>query len=123
MNRRIIVPLMMLASIATLTACTKQEIPVVAPVSTGTETPLAEPTPVTPVTETPTPEVVTPTPTVEPAPVAPMTETPSAATTTTKVMTYQSPGGLDEVEFTVTVENGVITAASAVVMAQNDGSK
>jgi hypothetical protein len=124
MNRRIIAPLVMLATIATLTSCAKQDVaPVVAPVSTGTETPVTEPTPVVPMIDTPVPELTPTAPIVEPTPVSSTTETPSAATTTTKVMSYQSPGGLDEVEFTVTVESGIITAASATVMAQNDGSK
>lgn len=99
MKKSVVVPLVMLASIATLTACTKPEM---APA----------PAPVTPV------ETVAPvTPEATPA------ETPAAtAETTTQVVQYQSPGGRDEIEFTVTVENGVITAASAKPMATNDGS-
>jgi hypothetical protein len=99
MKKSVVVPLVMLASIATLTACTKPEM---APA----------PAPVTPV------ETVAPvTPEVTPV------ETPAAAETTTKVVQYQSPAGQEDVEFTVTVENGLITAVTSKTLATNDISK
>ncbi len=102
MNRRIIAPLIMLATITTLTACTKQDI---APVSTGTETSTVEPTPVVPTSDSVVPDanMPLPTPIVEPLSGA-TTVTPSTSQTTTKVMTYQSPAGLDEIEFSATVD-------------------
>jgi len=45
------------------------------------------------------------------------------AMTTTRVVQYRSPAGMDDVEFSVTVENGIITAASSRTLATNDGSK
>ena len=45
------------------------------------------------------------------------------AITTTRVVQYQSPAGTDDVEFSVTVENGIITAVSSRTLATNDGSK
>ncbi len=106
MNRRIIAPLVMLATITTLTSCVTRDVaPTVTPVSTGTETPAVKTTPVVPTTEAPVPEMPTPTPppSVEPLSGA-TTETPSVSQTTTKVMTYQSPAGLDEIEFSATVD-------------------
>lgn len=62
-----------------------------------------------------------------PAPVTPDTTSGSAATpaaptalTRTETVSYKNPSGADEVEFSVTVTDGVITAASANPKAKNE---
>lgn len=95
MKKSVVVPLVMLASISLLTACT-------------------EPT---------APAVVPPAPPVSSEPAAVVTPPPAAAQSVTKIVTYPSPAGVDEVEFSVTVEGGVIKSASSRTLATNDGSK
>ena len=58
-----------------------------------------------------------------PAPRDPTSARESDSITRTGVESYQSPAGLDQVEFTVSVKDGVITAASSKVLATNDASK
>ena len=41
----------------------------------------------------------------------------------TETLSYQSPAGKEEVEFSVSVTDGVITAASSKTLATNDASK
>ena len=110
--QKLTLPLVMIASLATLVSCGQ----------TTTNTTL-------PPTETPvvTGVVVTPTVPTQPATVS----TGSASVTTvkpvkpevftrTEVVTYQTPAGMDPVEFSVTVTDGVITAASATPKAENE---
>ncbi len=133
--RKIVAPLALLASISLLTSCTKkEEAPVVAPTVTETPAPVMNdntPTPA-PVMDdntrtSTTPDVATPTPTspedisntgtTTPAPQA------AAPTSRTEVVKYNTPAGGDMIEFSVTVTDGVITAASAVSKAENEISK
>lgn len=101
MKNPVILPLALLASITTLASCTQREI---------------------------LPAPVTPTQNNVPAPTtgssASGTENASSATITkTQVVQYQSPAGTDDVEFSIVVENGVITSVSSKTLATSDGSK
>jgi hypothetical protein len=58
-----------------------------------------------------------------PVPVAPVVSPVSTARTRTETVSYRTPAGSDLVEFSVTVEAGVITAARATVKAENDKSQ
>ncbi len=109
-------PLILLASISTLTSCATKT-------STQVETPAPQAvveTPVVPVA--PTPDATTPpaVPPVESTGAAPTSSTP---VTQTQTVTYVTPAGSDSVEFSVTVADGVVTAASATPKAANDISK
>jgi hypothetical protein len=54
---------------------------------------------------------------------APVVSPVSTARTRTETVSYRTPAGSDLVEFSVTVEAGVITAARAAVKAENDKSQ
>jgi hypothetical protein len=130
--QRFVLPLVMLATLPVIVSCTTRPVPpvpvspvdvaspaspVVVPITpnvmTGTQTEITpiENLPATPVTPTPVP--------VAPVPVAPL----STARTRTETVSYVTPAGSDLVEFSVTVEAGVITAARATVKAENDKSQ
>ncbi len=123
MKNHVVAPLVLLTSLMTLVSCTK---PVSETVVTPVKTPdvkveVVAPAPV----ENPTP---TPTETATGAPVTvttpPVTATPAPQTFTRKqVVSYGSPGGNEEVEFEVTVTDGIISAAKAASLATNDGGK
>jgi FMN-binding domain len=113
MKKTLIVPVLLLATTPFVVSCTKKptDLPP-PPVVTGTtETVAPVVTPVAPTTQTGTPvQAVTP--------VAPV------VLTRTETVTYASPAGpQDPVEFSVTVTDGVITAASATAKSDNDISK
>ena len=111
--RRIATPLVLLATLSTLASCTK---PVSETVVTPPKTPEVK-VEVTPVSPTPAP---TPTGT---AATTPVTASPRVLTRT-EVVTYASPANpKDPVEFSVTVTDGVITAASATPKSDNEVSK
>ena len=132
--RKIVAPLALLASISLLTSCTKkEEAPMVTPTATETPAPVMNDVTPTPATPTPTPTTTdTPTPSVSPEDTsvassgattpetAPQTVAPISRTETVK---YNTPGGGDVIEFSVTVTDGVITAATANVKAENEISK
>lgn len=101
MKNPVILPLALLASITTLASCTQREI-VPAPVA-PTQNNASAPTTGSSASGT--------------------ENVPSATITRTQVVQYQSPAGTDDVEFSVTVENGIITAVSSRTLATNDGSK
>lgn len=111
MKKHIVAPLVLLSSISLLTSCMEKSEPVPT-VVTPTETAA----PVEIITESVTPTTPAPTETV-PAPEASVAPT---VITRTEVVTYQSPAGLDPVEFSVTVTDGVITAASATPKSTNE---
>lgn len=113
MKKHVVVPLMLLSSITFLTSCMSKT-------STQTST-VNAPTQVA----TPVDIVTTPINTG-----ATMTSSGSASTgevtpsvaniiTRTETVSYRNPSGNDEVEFSVTVTDGVITAASANSKAKN----
>lgn len=111
--RRIATPLVLLATLSTLASCTK---PVSETVVTPPKTPEVK-VEVTPVSPTPAP---TQTGT---AVTTPVTASPQVLTRT-EVVTYASPANpKDPVEFSVTVTDGVITAASATPKSDNEVSK
>lgn len=110
MKKHIVAPLVLLSSISLLTSCMEQSSPV------PTVTPVVETSaPAEIVTEsvtptTPTPTELTPTPEASIAP---------TVLTRTEVVTYQTPAGSDPVEFSVSVTDGVITAASVTPKSSN----
>lgn len=113
MKKNIVAPIALLASISLLTSCAEKTpvVPLTPP--TETTTPVDTPTPTTPETPVPTTPEVTPTT---------QTETPveSKTLSRTETVAYTNPSGRDQVEFSVTITDGVITAASAVPKAEND---
>ncbi|MFZ2255365.1 MAG: hypothetical protein WAW59_04875 [Patescibacteria group bacterium] len=113
MKKNLIVPVLLLATSPFVVSCTKSptDMPPPPPVTGATETVTPE-TPVVPV-ETVTQSGTTATETVTPM-----------ALTRTETVTYASPASpQDPVEFSVTVTDGVITAASATPKSDNDISK
>jgi hypothetical protein len=112
--KKFAIPLALLASISTLTSCSNKA-------QTTTEAPapqaVVETVPVAPAPDAMTPPVVPPaTETTTPAmptEVATGTTTTVAPVTRTETVNYTTPAGSDPVEFSVTVVEGVITAASA----------
>jgi hypothetical protein len=121
MKNTLIVPVLLLATTPFVVSCTQKT------------TDLPSPPPVTGTTETVAPVV---TGTVAPVvPVQPTTvNTGSVPVTTvapvtpevftrTEIVSYKTPAGTDPVEFSVTVTDGVITAASATPKADNEISK
>jgi uncharacterized protein with FMN-binding domain len=111
MKKNIVAPIALLASISLLTSCA-EKTPVV-PLTPPTETTAPVDTPTTLETPVPTTPEVTPTT---------QTETPveSKTLSRTETVAYTNPSGRDQVEFSVTITDGVITAASAVPKAEND---
>lgn len=117
MKKNLIVPVVLLATTPFVVACTKKptDMPPPPPVTGVTET-------VAPV-ETPVVPVVTPTETVAQSGTTSVV-TPAMPMTRTETVTYASPANpQDPVEFSVTVTEGVITAASATPKSDNDISK
>ncbi len=119
MKKIIIAPLALLASVSLLTSCTQSrdderaEGP-----KEGMETREHEAMEHTGAMETPTVTATAATSTgTTPTPIT------ASGVTHTKIMEYKSPAGLDQVEFTITVQSGVITSASSKTLATNDGSK
>ncbi len=107
-------PLILLALISTLTSCTtKTEAPTA---DTPAPQAVVETTPVAPAPDATTPPTVPPVE-VSPAP-APDATTPP--TTKTETVSYTNPSGSDEVEFSLTVTDGVITSVSATPKAKNE---
>jgi uncharacterized protein with FMN-binding domain len=115
MNKKLVAPLALLASVSLLTSCTKkpEPVPALPPVEQNIPAPVMQdvpPTPVTPVESTGTTE--------SPQAVAP------TVLTRTELITYKSPAAdQDPVEFSLTVTDGVITAASAIAKSENDISQ
>ena len=110
--KKLILPLALLASIATLTSCTQKA-----------ETP-TEVTPVPTVVETPSEVVPTATGTMEVSTgETNQIDTTVAPVSRNETVTYATPAGNDAVEFSVTITDGVITQASATPKANNDISK
>jgi hypothetical protein len=108
--RKIVAPLALLASITLLTSCTEKQatVPAVPAVKTETPAPVEVVTPVVPVAPVATGTAATP-----------VTATPTVRTRT-ETVTYASPANpQDPVEFSVTVTDGVITAASATSKSDN----
>ena len=128
--RKIVAPLALLASISLLTSCTKApETPIVVPPVVETPAPVlndgvppAPPAPPEPPMPPAPPAPLSPDVPVTPADPAPTSST-VAPVARTETVSYQNPAGNDEVEFSVTVTDGVITAASATPKAVHDISK
>ncbi len=113
--KKIILPLALLASIATLTSCSqKTDTPdAVVPVSTSVETPVS-------------PDVMpVSTGTTDMAPAEPTTmiDTTVAPISRNETVTYATPAGNDSVEFSITITDGVITQAEATPKSNHDISK
>jgi hypothetical protein len=117
MRSSVIIPLVLLSSTSLLVGCTKSP------------TDIPPPPPVTGTTETVTPAETPIVPVVTPAETVVQTGTTSAVTpampmTRTETVTYASPANpQDPVEFSVTVTDGVITAASATPKSDNEISQ
>lgn len=122
--RKIVAPLALLASISLLTSCTKApETPIVVPPVVETPAPvLNDAVPPAPPEPPMPPAPVSPDVPVTPADPAPTSST-VAPVSRTETVSYKNPSGNDEVEFSVTVTDGVITAASATPKAVNEISK
>ncbi len=133
MKKHIVAPLVLLASISLLTSCMEKPVPVapvVRPVETSVPVEIVTTPPSASVEVSPVASGTMMTPDTAPlAPVSPtLTATAStsqapAMTTRTETVSYMSPAGKDEVEFSVTLKDGVITAASSKTLATNDASK
>jgi uncharacterized protein with FMN-binding domain len=107
--QKITLPLLMIASLTTLVSCGTQTNNTASPLTSSVP-------PVTGVVETQAPVASgTTSPTVNPV--------KSEVFTRTETVSYKTPAGSDPVEFSVTVTDGVITAASATVKAENEISK
>ncbi len=118
MKKNVLIPVVLLATTPFVIACTKKptDAPLPPPVTGTTETvaPTPAPTEVAPVMSATTTGTVVPTTTV--APVKPITRT--------EIVSYASPASpQDPIEFSVTVADGVITAASATPKSNNDISR
>lgn len=84
--------------------------------------PPAPPAPPAP-PEMPTPPAMPATPETPVSPEATPAPQAAAPVSRTETVSYTTPAGNDSVEFSVTVENGVITAATATPKAENEISK
>ncbi len=126
MKKNILIPVVLLATTPFVVACTKKptDMPPPPPVTGETETVTPAPADTTsamPSIEIDATAVVSSGGTVE---VSTATTTPAMPVTRTETVTYASPANpQDPVEFSVTVTDGVITAASATPKSDNDISK
>lgn len=111
MKKNIVAPLLLLSSITLLTSCmAKKDTPPTVPAPTQTAAPVDVVT--TPVPAAPTtPDTTSGSAAVPAAP---------SALTRTETVSYKNPSGSDEVEFSLTVTDGLITAASANPKAKNE---
>ena len=118
MNKNILIPVVLLATTPFVVSCTKKptDIPPPPAVTGETETvmPTVEETPVVPTSPTTSGAIETS---------SPQTVAPTSLTRTETVSyTSPSPDGMVEVEFSVTVSDGVIMAASATPKAGKQAS-
>lgn len=113
MRKHIVAPLVLLSSITLLTSCmAKKDTPPTVPAPTQTAAPVdVVTTPISTGTQTPTSETMSGSAGVSPI---------SSVLTRTETVSYKNPSGTDEVEFSVTVTDGLITAASANPKAKNE---
>lgn len=132
--QKITLPLVMIASLATLVSCGQKALdtninisPIPTPVVTGEVVTPAAQTGTTSTTRVETtttnPPATTTTSTITPATqVTPVTQTPRVPETISRreTVTYNNPSGSDSVEFNVTVTDGIITSASATPKADNE---
>ena len=132
--KKITLPLVMIASLATLVSCGQKSVdttinlsPTATPVVTGVVVTPAAQTGTTSTTRVETtttnPPATTSTSTITPATqVTPVTQTPRVPETISRreTVTYNNPSGSDSVEFNVTVTDGIITSASATPKADNE---
>lgn len=119
MKKNVLIPVVLLATTPFVVACTKKptDMPPPPPVTGSTET-------VAPVETPAMPEVMPVEVTVQSGSASVEVTTPASPITRTETVTYASPAGpQDPVEFSVTVTDGVITAASATAKSENDISK
>ncbi len=122
MNTRIVAPLMLLATLSTLSSCVSTtSAPVVTPVSdTSSQTPVVVKD--TGVTGTSSETPMPPTPVTTPSTTG--TGAPSTTPITkTETISYNNPAGTDQIEFSLTTDNGMITAVTATPMAEHGISK
>lgn len=126
MKKNILIPVVLLATTPFVVACTKKptDMPPPPPVTGETETVAPAPTDTTsamPSIEVDATAVVSSGGTVE---VSASTTTPAMPVTRTETVTYASPANpQDPVEFSVTVTDGIITAASATPKSDHEISK
>ena len=136
MRNRVIAPLVMLATISTLTACSVTSKTTPSVTLTGSTGSIQIDTSGSTVIIIPTPEttgiVITPTGMPESTgsmhtgmytPVTASGNMHGAPMTKTEIISYRSPAGEDKVEITVTVNDGIITAVSSKTLGTNDASK
>jgi hypothetical protein len=122
MKSHIVAPLMLLASLSALSSCTSTT-------SAPVNTPVSDTSPQTPVLVKDTGVMTTGSEISTPAnpvttPASTGTGTPSTALTTkTDIMTYTTPAGSDSIEFSLTIDNGVITSVMVTPKAENGISK
>jgi hypothetical protein len=113
--QKITLPLVMIASLATLVSCGQTTVNTtpprpVAPVVTG-------------VVVTPTTPVVPAAPVgtgITPAPITTVNPVRPEVFTRSETVSYTTPAGTDLVGFSVTVTDGIVTAASATPKAENE---
>jgi hypothetical protein len=140
MKKIIVAPLALLASISLLTSCAKTDVttptvttpttteqegvtPVVTEVNLGTgETEASGASVIMTVTPAPLPGDAA-TGSTTPAPESSVTPAVAAAVTKTETLAYTTPAGSDSIEFSMTVEGGVIKSVTASPKAENDISK
>jgi hypothetical protein len=120
----------MLATLPVIVSCTTRPVAPVPASPVDVVSPVSPVvTPVTPTVMTGTQTEVAPIEKLPATPVTPIAPVPSpvvpvsSARTRTETVSYRTPAGSDQVEFSVTVESGVITAATATSKAENDISK
>lgn len=111
MNTRIIAPLVLLATITGLTAWSMTKTDTTA--TGATQSPVTSTSATTPVVPPVSPESTGATPISE----------VSKTVTHTQIVSYKSPGGDDKIEYTVAIQNGIISAVSVKNIASNDVSK
>ncbi len=120
MKSHIVAPLILVATLSTLSSCAPSpSAPVSIPVSDSSQTPvIVKDMGVTPTgSETPMPSTPATSPEVG-------TGSPSSTPITkTETMTYNNPAGTDQIEFSLTTDNGVITAVTMSPKAENGISK
>lgn len=119
MKKNFVIPVVLLATTPFVVACTKSptDMPPPPPVTGNTETIAPEVAPI--VEETPI-EVVNP---VEETPTTSQIDTQSTLVTRTETVYYETPAGSHPVEFSVTTDDGVITAVNVAPKADHEISQ
>lgn len=114
MKKHIVAPLLLLSSIALLTSCMSKTDTTIPTVKAPTEAAIPVEVVTTPISTGATMAVSGSVSTQGVIPAA------TRVLTRTEIVSYKTPAGTDEVEFSVSVTDGVITAASANPKAKNE---